>query len=115
MTRTLFSVLVFLLLAGICNSSLALTDAPAADHHSTRKIVKKVLPDYPPLARQLDIKGMVKLLVTVEASGKVKSAKPLGGNPAFVDAAMNVIEKWRFEPAPQQTVAPVEIKFEPAF
>lgn len=113
MTRTLFYVLVFLLLAGICDSSLAATDAPA-DHHSTRKVVKKVLPEYPPLARQLDIKGTVKLLVTVEPNGKVKSAKALGGNPAFVDAAMNVIEKWRFEPAPQPTVEPVEIKFEPA-
>jgi TonB family protein len=114
MTRTLVSVLLCLLLIGICGSSLAGTDAPA-DHHSNRKIVKKVLPDYPPLARQLNIKGMVKLLVTVEASGKVKSAKALGGNPAFVDAAMNVIDKWKFEPAPEQTLETVEIKFEPVY
>lgn len=114
MTRTLVSVLLFLLLTGIYGSSLAGTDAPA-DHHSNRKIVKKVLPEYPELARQLKIKGIVKLLVTVEPSGKVKSAKALGGNPTFVDAAMNVIEKWKFEPAPQQTLEPVEIKFEPAY
>lgn len=113
MTRTLVSVLLFLLLTGIYGSSLAGTDAPA-EHHSNRKIIKKVLPEYPQLARQLKIKGMVKLLVTVEPSGKVKSAKALGGSPAFVDAAMNVIDKWKFEPAPQPTVEPVEIKFEPA-
>ena len=114
MTRTLVSVLLCLLLIGICGSSLAGTDAPA-EHHSNRKIVKRVLPDYPPLARQLNIKGTVKLLVTVEASGKVKFAKALGGNPTFVDAAMNVIDKWKFEPAPEQTLETVEIRFEPAY
>lgn len=114
MTRTLVSVLLLLLLTGISGSSLAGADAPA-EHHSNRKIVKKVLPQYPELARQLKIKGIVKLLVTVEPSGKVKSAKALGGNPAFVDAAMSVIEKWKFEPAPLQTLETVEIKFEAAY
>ena len=114
MTRTLVSVLLLLLLTGISGSSVAGTDVPA-EHHSDRKIVKKVLPEYPPLARQLKIKGIVKLLVTVEPSGKVKSARALGGNPAFVDAAMDVIGKWKFEPAPQQTLETVEIKFEPVY
>jgi TonB family protein len=112
MTRKLACVLLLLLLTVICVAPLAGADAPA-DHHATRKIVKKVLPAYPELARQLHIKGAVKLLVTVEPNGMVKSAKALGGNPEFVMAAMDVIRKWKFEPASQQTMETVEIRFEP--
>src|SRR5512146_2792923 len=112
MTRKLAAVLVIFLLTGICGAPLAGTDVPA-EHHA-RKVVKKVLPSYPEFARELNIRGVVKLEVTVEPSGKVKSAKALGGNAAFVEAAMRVIEKWKFEPASEQTTEMVEIKFEPA-
>lgn len=113
MTRTLAFALVLFLLTVICGAPLAGTDIPA-EHHAARKIVKKVLPAYPDLARQLNIKGTVKLLVTVEPNGIVKSAKDVGGNPAFVAAAMRVIGKWKFEPAPEQTTETVELKFEPS-
>jgi TonB family protein len=113
MTRRLALVLSCLLLISLCCAPLAAGDVPA-QHHAARKIVKKVLPVYPELARQLSIRGTVKLLVTVEASGKVKSAKPVGGNPAFVEAAMDVIGKWKFEPAPEPSTETVEIKFEPS-
>jgi TonB family protein len=112
MTRKLACVLLLVLLTAICVAPLAGADAPA-DHHAARKIVKKVLPAYPELARQLHIKGAVKLLVTVEPNGMVKSAKALGGNPEFVIAAMDVIRKWKFAPAAQQTMETVEIRFEP--
>ncbi|MGE5206483.1 MAG: energy transducer TonB [Chlamydiota bacterium] len=112
MTRNLARVLAILWLTAICVAPLAGADAPA-DHHAARKIVKRVLPAYPELARQLHIKGAVKLLVTVEPNGTVKSAKALGGNPEFVIAAMDVIRKWKFEPAAQQTMETVEIRFEP--
>ncbi len=96
----------------ICGASLAGADLPA-EHHPTRKVLKKVLPAYPELARQLEIKGAVKLVVTVEPNGKVRSARALGGNPAFVDAAMRVIDRWKFEPASEPSTETVEIKFEP--
>ncbi len=96
----------------ICGASLAGADLPA-EHHPTRKVLKKVLPAYPDLARQLEIKGAVKLVVTVEPNGKVRSARALGGNPAFVDAAMRVIDRWKFEPTSEPSTETVEIKFEP--
>ena len=112
MTRNLACVLLIFLLTGICGTPLAGADVPA-EHHPTRKVLKKVLPAYPDLARQLNIKGAVKLLVMVEPNGKVKSARAVGGNPAFVEAAMRVIDKWKFEPAAEQTTETIEIKFEP--
>lgn len=113
MTRKLTCFVVVCLFTVMCGAPMAAADVPA-EHHPARKIVKKVLPAYPALARQLNIRGLVKLLVTVEPNGKVKSAKPVGGNPTFVAAAMGVISEWKFEPAPAQTTEPVEIEFKPA-
>jgi TonB family protein len=113
MTRKLICVLLLFLLISICGASLTGADLPA-EHHPTRKVLKKVLPGYPDLARQFSIKGAVKLVVIVDPNGKVKSARAVGGNPTFVDAAMRVIDRWKFEPAPDQTTETVEIKFEPA-
>jgi TonB family protein len=112
MTRKIAFLLLLLLLTGLCGAPLAGADVPA-EHHPSRKVVKKVLPSYPELARQLNIKGAVKLVVIVEPNGKVKSARALGGNPAFVDAAMRVIDKWKFEPAAEPSTETVQIQFEP--
>lgn len=112
MTRKLALVLLLFLLAGVSCTRLAAADVPA-DHHAGRKVVKRVLPEYPEVARAAKIQGAVKLLVAVEPSGKVKSAKAVGGNPAFVQAALAVINKWKFEPAAQPSMETVEIKFEP--
>jgi TonB family protein len=112
MTRKLVCLLLFFLLTSICGTPLAGADVPA-EHHANRKVLKKVLPTYPELARQLNIKGAVKLVVIVESNGKVKSARAVGGNPAFVEAAMRVIDKWKFEPAAEPSTETVEIKFEP--
>ncbi|HTM42364.1 MAG TPA: energy transducer TonB [Terriglobales bacterium] len=112
MTRKIAFLLLLLLLTGVCGAPLAGADVPA-EHHPSRKVVKKVLPSYPELARQLNIKGAVKLVVIVEPNGKVKSARALGGNPAFVDAAMRVIDKWKFEPAAEPSTETVQIQFEP--
>ncbi len=112
MTRKLSYALVLLLLTALCGAPLAGADVPT-EHHSARKVVKKVLPAYPDLARKLSIKGAVKLLATVEPTGNVKSAKAVGGNPTFVAAALAVIGKWKFEPAPEPTTETIEIRFEP--
>jgi protein TonB len=112
MTRKIACLLLLFLLTGVCGAPLAGADVPS-EHHSTRKVVKKVLPSYPELARQLNIKGVVRLVLIVEPSGKVKSARAVGGNPAFVEAAMRVIEKWKFEPAAEPSTETVQIQFEP--
>jgi TonB family protein len=110
MTRKLALLAIAVLTAASLPCTFA-ANGPAEDHPE-RKIVKKVAPEYPALARRLHMKGAVKLLVTVQPGGGVVSAKPVGGNPVLLDAAMNVIGKWRFEPAPDQSTVIVEMKFE---
>jgi TonB family protein len=68
-----------------------------------RKVRSQVLPDYPALAKQMHISGHVKIEATIAADGHVVSTKAVGGSPLLIDAAMDALKKWRFEPAPKDT------------
>jgi len=78
-----------------------------------RKAKFKVAPVYPDLARRMSITGTVKLSVVVAPNGTVKSTKLVGGHPLLVNAAMDAIKKWKFEPGPDESTGIVEFKFQP--
>jgi len=77
-----------------------------------RKVKTKVDPTYPALARRMNIHGTVKLVVVVAPSGNLKDTKVVGGNPILVDAAMDALKKWKFEPANEESTGTVEFKFQ---
>ena len=77
---------------------------------SPRKLKSKVAPQYPELARKMNVSGAVKLELIVAANGQVKSVRPLGGHPLLIDAAQNAVKQWRYEPGPEGTEV-VEIRF----
>jgi TonB family protein len=79
----------------------------------TRKARKKVAAVYPEVARRMSITGTVRLAVVVAPDGTVKSSKPVGGHPVLVNAAMDAMKRWRFEPAPTESSGVVEFKFQP--
>ena len=82
------------------------------DHtESTRKIVSRVAPQYPNLARSMNIQGVVKADVLVAPNGSVKSVEIKGGHPLFVQSAQNALREWKWEPAPHDTHEIVELKF----
>ena len=78
-----------------------------------RKPKTKVAPAYPELARRMNITGTVKVLVVVSASGALKDTKVVGGNPLLVNAAMDALKKWKFEPGDTESSGTVEFKFQP--
>jgi TonB family protein len=82
-------------------------DAPA------RKVVNRVVPNYPEMARVMNLKGSVKVDALVAANGTVKTVVVKGGNPVLVHAAENAIRKWKWQPAAHETVEPIEFKFDP--
>jgi TonB family protein len=77
---------------------------------AARKIKSRVNPQYPELARKMNVTGSVKLELVVAANGQVKSVKPLGGHPLLIDAAQNAVKQWRYEPGAEGTEV-VEIRF----
>jgi TonB family protein len=78
-----------------------------------RKVVSRVAPTYPDLARRTNVHGVVKLVVVVAPDGKVTSTEVVGGNPVLVQAAVQAVHKWRYEAGPRQTYVPVELRFDP--
>jgi|SRR5690242_6264940 len=96
----------------------ALVAAPAGfgqqdQVESSRKIVNRVAPAYPQLARSINLTGIVKVEAVVEPNGVVKSINVKGGNAVLVRAAENAIYKWKWAPASHETREPVEVKFDP--
>jgi len=79
----------------------------------TRKPKTRVMPTYPDIARRMSITGTVRLAVVVSPNGNVKSSKAVGGHPVLVNAALDAIKQWKFEPAPTDSSGIVEFKFEP--
>jgi TonB family protein len=76
-----------------------------------RKVVSQVVPDYPPLARTMNLEGTVKLLVTVSPNGTAKSVEIIGGHPVLAKAAETSVYKFRWAPAQQESREPVEMRF----
>ena len=79
----------------------------------TRKVKSRVAPVYPDIARRMSITGTVRVIVVVSSNGTVKSTKLVGGHPILVNAAMDALKKWRFEPASDESTGLVEFKFQP--
>jgi len=76
-----------------------------------RKVRSKVVPEYPALARQLNVTGKVKIEATIAADGHVSATKPVGGSPLLVSAATEALKKWRFEPAAKDSTEVIEFDF----
>ena len=105
---TLLAVLA--LLAGVGTFGVR---AQNNDTEIIRRAKSKVQPEYPELARKMNITGTVRVQVVVSPNGTVKDAKVVGGHPVLAGAALEAVRKWRFEPAPGESTGVVDFKFEP--
>jgi protein TonB len=80
---------------------------------SSRKLVTKIVPQYPALARSMKIQGVVRADVLVAPNGKVTSIDVRGGHPLLVLAAQDALRQWKWDPAPHETHEMVELRFTP--
>jgi TonB family protein len=80
---------------------------------SARKVVNKVVPMYPQMARSMNLSGSVKLEVTVQSSGSVKSIQVKGGNPLLAQSAQSAVHGWKWEKADHESTELVEFHFNP--
>ncbi len=107
--RHRFAVVALALLSAVTAVSPNLI---AQDHvESARKVLVRVAPQYPSLARSMNIQGVVKADVLVAPNGTVKSVEIKGGHPLFVQSAQNALREWKWEPAPHESHETVELKF----
>jgi protein TonB len=74
-------------------------------------IVERVDPDYPQIARQSRVTGIVVVEAIIDKQGRVKNVRVLQGQPmGLSDAAVRAIEQWRFRPGTRRG-EPVEVIF----
>jgi protein TonB len=73
----------------------------------------RIAPNYPQLAREMRLKGVVSIEVVVRPNGTVKSTKVLGGTPVFVEPGIYAVQQWKFEVSQSETKERIELSFVP--
>ena len=109
--RTRYVLALFLLLSGFVG--LAGTALSQQSSNEARKLVRKVDPVYPPMAKKINLAGTVKVFAIVATDGTVKAVEPVGGSPVLVQAAQDAIRQWKFVPAAAESKELVELHFHP--
>jgi TonB family protein len=62
------------------------------------KLIKRVDPIYPELARSADISGNVVLSAHIDEAGKVREVQAISGDPVLVHAAVDAVRQWEYQP-----------------
>jgi TonB family protein len=102
----IFLILVFSYTFGLIGT------AQTQQSTSVRKVVQKIEPRYPELARRMNLGGTVKVTAIVASDGNVKKVEPVGGSPLLVEAAEQAVSQWRFAPGGESKET-IELKFVP--
>lgn len=80
------------------------------------KLIHKVIPQYPALARTARISGVVHLMGTIGKDGTIRNLQLIDGHPMLARAALEAVEQWVYEPTllngePTEVIAPIEVSF----
>jgi protein TonB len=70
----------------------------AAGEIKPPRLVRRVEPDYPEIARQARVAGVVILEATTDVYGHVTSVRVLRSIPLLDDAAVSAVRQWVYEP-----------------
>ena len=71
---------------------------PVTSTIQAARLVSRVQPIYPPLARQSRIEGSVVLHAVINKDGEVSELHVLSGHPLLVKAALDAVLQWRYSP-----------------
>jgi periplasmic protein TonB len=80
------------------------------------KLLRKVIPVYPPLARSARISGVVRLIGTIAKDGTIQNLQLVSGHPMLARAAMEAVQQWVYKPtllngSAVEVIAPIEVNF----
>jgi protein TonB len=80
------------------------------------KLIRKIEPVYPELAKRARVSGVVILQVTVDEEGSVSEVRVLRGHPLLDDEAVRAVKQWKYSPTllngePVPVIATVTVIF----
>jgi len=61
-------------------------------------LIYRVQPEYPALARQVRIQGLVVLRAIISRDGTIENLQALSGHPLLIPSALNAVRQWRYRP-----------------
>jgi periplasmic protein TonB len=80
------------------------------------KLVKQVIPVYPPLARNARIYGVVHLVGIISKDGTIRNLQLIAGHPLRARAALDAVSQWIYKPTllsgePVEVICPIDVTF----
>ncbi len=86
---------------------------PVRDVAAPPELIRRVVPDYPPRARAMQVEGQVVLEIVVDRSGRVEDAIRVTHSLAMLDAAaVTAVRQWQFRPGRGPDGRPVRVLME---
>jgi periplasmic protein TonB len=62
------------------------------------RLIRKIQPQYPELAKETRTQGVVVLDCVIDQQGNVTQMKLVSGHPLLVQAALNAVRQWKYQP-----------------
>jgi protein TonB len=80
------------------------------------RLIKKVNPEYPALARRARLEGSVITEAIITESGTIDSLHIISGNPIFYQSVLDALQQWRYEPTllngqPLEVITTITVNF----
>lgn len=80
------------------------------------KLISGPHPIYPTLAKQTRTQGTVRIQAIIAEDGSIQNLKVLAGPPLLVQAALEAVSRWRYQPTllngkPVQVIAEISVNF----
>jgi protein TonB len=80
------------------------------------KLLNQPKPQYPPLARQARIQGVVRFNAVIGRDGAIQNLTLVSGHPLLVPAATEAVRQWRYQPTllngePVEVVTQIDVNF----
>jgi len=80
------------------------------------KLLRRVAPPYPQIARQARIAGVVEIDAIIATDGTIRSIQVLSGHPLLVKAAIDAVKQWSYTPTllngePVEVATRIDVNF----
>jgi protein TonB len=71
---------------------------PVGGQVQESKLLRRIVPEYPHLARVNRVQGTVQLAIDVDEEGNVAEVRVLEGHPLLLEAAVQAVRQWKYSP-----------------
>jgi periplasmic protein TonB len=80
------------------------------------KLINRVIPVYPPLAKSARISGVVHLIGIISKDGTIRNLQVVSGHPLLTKAALDAVSQWVYKPTllnneAVEVIAPIDVNF----